>query len=113
MDNGRPSDLATLRLDEQSPRWEEMLDATLQRLDPVLEQRRAGLLGTIAGWSRPLIIAAAVLLALLGPTEWILELREPHVEEVGALVRLSEQTAFGDPPTGSELFVTLGRGMLP
>jgi hypothetical protein len=83
-------DLSPLDATRDPGRWEARVEATLARLDPVLAaRRRQDPLTLIAQWSRPVIAASALALAILVPVEAMLERREPRVEQVQRLVALS------------------------
>jgi hypothetical protein len=81
--------------------WREVVATTLGRVDAALDRRTADPLATIVGWKRPLLIAAAVAVALLVPVELALELREPRAEQVQRLVSLSIDWGGDDPPSGA------------
>ena len=91
--------------------WQAVLAATLARAELELRPRRADPLLLISCGTRPLLAAAAVLLALLVPVEIALERGERRAEQVGRLVALSTGLAHGgELPTGAELARVLDGG---
>lgn len=91
-------------------RWRAVMDGTRARLDAALEARarRADPLLAIAGWTRPLLAAAAAAVLLLVPVEMGLEAREARTRAVRELVALSTGWAHGaGRPTGADLLRAL------
>ena len=87
-------------------RWEAGVQRTLRRVEGVLPERARGddPFAFIAQWRRPLLAAAAAVIALLVPVEWALERRETGAERVRSLVQLSAEAVRGEPgPTGAQL----------
>ncbi len=86
-------DLSPLDPSADPARWRRVVDATLLRVDAVLEARERvpDPLALIASWRRPVLVAAGVALAVLVPVELVLELREARAEQVEALVTLSTE----------------------
>lgn len=104
-------DLSALGTAHDPARWRAVVDATLLRVDAVLARRSEDPLSLIASWTRPLLAAAAVLLALLLPLQFTLEARESRAERVDRLVTLSTGWVDGEPPSGTEfLRVLAGEG---
>lgn len=96
-------DLSVLSPTMEPEHWDRVMAATLIRVDAVLARRAEVFLVTIAGWTRPLLIAAAALLMLLVPVEVALEKRESGVEQIERLVALSVEWDRGEsPPSGAE-----------
>lgn len=92
-------------LEPDSERWREGVRATLRRVDEVLQRRsRETALSLIVRWRRVVLAAAAVVVAVVIPTEWLLERRERSAGQVHTLVRFANQALHGDAgPTGAEL----------
>lgn len=109
------NDAGRVDLEALAPeRWEERVAATLLRVEPLLVARRRDPLTLIASWSRHLLIAAAVAIAILIPAELVLEVREADAERVQRLVHFSTRAALGaDAPTGAELARALGHDLQP
>jgi hypothetical protein len=107
-------DLSALDPARDAGRWRAVLDGTLARVDGVLLQRRQDPLALIAGWRRPLLAAAAAVLAVLVPVEVALERREARAEAVRGLVSASTAWAQeGRTPSGAELLRAMGTGGAP
>jgi anti-sigma-K factor RskA len=99
-------DLSPLEPDPE--RWARVMAATLVRADGALARRPADPLATIASWRRPLLVAAAVAVAVLVPVEFALEAREARAEQVERLVTLSARRGDNQPPpTGAEFLRAL------
>ncbi|HEX6587417.1 MAG TPA: hypothetical protein VF039_00230 [Longimicrobiales bacterium] len=109
----RPIDLSALDPERDAGRWDALVAATVARADAALAARSRSALDTIAGWSRPLLLAAALLVALLVPAEMLLDARERRAEQVQRLVTISVDWSRGDAPTGSELARALTPGARP
>ena len=103
MNENERLDLSALQPDAQ--RWHLAVDATMQRVDDVLARRIADPIVTIAGWYRPLLIAASIVLALLIPVELALEAREARAEQVDRLVTLSVDLQRAETPPSSAEFL--------
>ena len=101
-------DLSALEPDPD--RWQAIIAATRLRAEVVVERRVEDPLWTIAMWSRPILVAGAVALALLIPVEMALEAREPRVEQVERLVQLSTERAEPSPPSGADFLRALAAG---
>jgi len=104
-------DLSALDPLREPERWRGVVESTRARIDAVMEERerRRGPLLLIAGWTRPLLAAAAIAVALLIPLELALEAREAHAERVERLVSLSTEWTPGDaPPSAAEFVRVLG-----
>ena len=103
-----PLDLSALGTDRDPARWRAVVEATMTRVDAVLARHPQDPLTLIAGWTRPLLIATAVALALLVPFELALELREARAEQVQRLVMLSTGWDGAEPPpTGADFLRAL------
>ena len=98
-----PIDLTALEPD--AARWEALIHAALVRTDDALEARSDTPLVLIAAWRRPLLVAAALFVALLVPVEVVLELREPRTEQVERLVTLSEQLGRAESSANARQFL--------
>jgi hypothetical protein len=99
-------DLAALE-PEDAEHWHRLMAATLLRVDDVLANRMSSPLATIAGWSRPLLFAAVLAIALLVPAELVLETREAKAEQVERLVSLSSGFAHEQPPSSTDFLRAL------
>ena len=99
-------DLSALATSADQDRWNAVVERTLERVSAVLAQPRAPVdpLFLIAGWIRPIVAAAAVLIAILIPTEIALESREETRERVERLVQLTSRLS-GDRALGATEFV--------
>jgi hypothetical protein len=101
-------DLSALDPLREPAHWRAVVEATLTRVDVVLARRPPDPLSLIASWTRPLLVATAVALALLVPVELALEMREARAEQVQRLVELSAHWRDGEPPpSGSEFLRAL------
>jgi hypothetical protein len=93
--------------------WRAVFDGTLHRVDAVLRERarQRDPLEMIAGWMKPVLLAAAVLVAILIPVEIALEKREANAERIQGLVALSADWAHAQArPTGGDLLRALSEG---
>ena len=108
-------DLSSLDPMKDPRHWDDVVQRTMQRVTPVLVDRADGApLLVIGGWVKPLLAAAAVLLALLVPAEIALESREVRVEQVERLVTLSAAwEPSNPPPSGAEFVRALAERMQP
>ena len=114
MDDERRLKLDPLDPERDPARWRAVLDATMARVDGVLQHRRDDALALIAGWRRPLLAAAAAALLVLVPVEIALERRETRAETVRGLVAASTAWAReGRAPTGAELLRAMDTGAAP
>jgi hypothetical protein len=96
-------DLSALDPMQDPVRWQALFDATMVRVDAALSARAADPIVTIAGWRRPLLLAAAIALALLVPIELVLESKETRAEQVERLVSLSAGVVrAAAPPSGAD-----------
>ena len=87
--------------------------ATMARVDEHLsrEELRDDALTTIAGWSRPLLLAAAAALLFLVPVEIALEKRETRVEAARRLAEVSVGWAVAErAPSGTEILRVIATG---
>ena len=108
MNEHDPLDLSPLDPAADAARWQRVVDATLLRVGAVLEARAQDPLTLIASWRRPMLIAAAVALAILVPVELLLEVREARAEQVEALVTLSAELVRAEvPPSGADFLRAL------
>jgi hypothetical protein len=85
--------------------WRSVVDATLVRVDAVLARRPQDPLSLIASWTRPLLVATLVALAVLVPVELALEMREARAGQVERLVELSADWRHGEPPPSGSDFL--------
>ena len=108
MSEHEPLDLSPLDPTGDPERWRDVVAATRLRVDAALAQRADDPIALIAGWRRPLLVAAAAAIALLVPVELYLETREPRAEQVERLVALSsDRDAAGAAPSGAEFLRAL------
>ena len=98
-------DLSPLDPLQDRDHWKRMVADTLLRVDDVLAKRRPDALSAIAAWRRPLLVAAATVVALLVPVEIALEKREAHAERIERLITLSAEWTPGDNPPSGAAFV--------
>ena len=105
-------DLSVLEPDEA--RWQAVVDSTISRVNDVLIERAShddDVIHLIARWRRPLLAAAAAVIAALIPAEIALEMRESRAEVVQRLVVLSASSAQGErAPTAAEILRTMAAG---
>ena len=108
-DQWEPVDLSSLD-PARRPEWAAHVEATRRHVAAVLERRVAaeGPLDIVGAWARPILAAAAVLLALLGGADALLHGSAPAAQarlgEARRLGLLSEASiARGMVPTGAEL----------
>ena len=116
MKEQEPVDLSPLAAAADPARWQRVVDATLSRVDAVLEARERAQdpLTLIASWRRPVLIAAGVALAVLVPVELLLEVREARAEQVEALVTLSSGLTRSEaPPSGADFLRALAAESQP
>jgi hypothetical protein len=113
MDNER-LDLSPLDPMRDQPRWESFVNATLKRVDRALDQReeqRDDAFLLIASWRRPLLAAAAVLVAVLIPAEIALEIRESRAEKISRLASVSVVWARSEqPPKAADILRVIAVG---
>lgn len=110
MNEQEPVDLSPLDPSADAARWQRVVEATMLRVDAVLEARERAQdpLTLIASWRRPVLVAAAVALAVLVPVELLLEVREARAEQVEALVTLSSGLVGAElPPSGADFLRAL------
>lgn len=114
MNEHDPMDLSALHPMRDPAHWRAVVDATLVRVDAVLSAPPQDPLTLIASWTRSLVIAGAVVIALLVPVEIALETREARAEQVQRLVTLSADWGYGEPPpSGSDFLRALTEGGQP
>ena len=108
-------DLSPLDPMRDAVHWQMVMDATLSRVDTVLAERelRGDPLALIASWTRPVLAAAAVTIALLIPVGITLEMREAHAERVERLVALSAAVSVGPAPSGADFLQALAEMRQP
>jgi hypothetical protein len=91
--------------------WDAVTSRTMSRIEGVLQARSARTddpIVLIASWRRPVLAAAAVILAVIIPAEIALEARESRVEAVRRLVSLSVEAVQRDELlSGSEILRTI------
>lgn len=95
-------DLSALDPLREPDRWRAVLETTRMRTEAVVAARAGDPFWTIAAWSRPILVAVSVAIALLVPVEIVLEAREPRVEQVERLVELSSELDERGPPSAEE-----------
>ncbi len=104
-------DLSALDPMHDPERWRSFAAATMSRVDGVLLDRRARAddpLFLIAAWRKPLLAAAAILLAALIPAEVALEMRESRLEAAHRLAVVSvEWVESARTPSGAEILSTI------
>ncbi len=104
--NDDPIDFSALA---PGARWDAGVQRTMRRVEAVLRER-ADPFAFIAEWRRPVLAAAAAIVMVLVPVEWMLERRETGAERVRSLVQLSGAAMRGESaPTGAELLSTVSR----
>lgn len=101
--NEAPLDLSALDPGADAVRWQAYIDATIARAVTRFDARTESPIELIASWSRPLMLVAALLVALLVPVELLLEVRERRSEQVAGLVTLSAASSRGLTPSGSDI----------
>jgi hypothetical protein len=104
-----PMDLSPLD-PARRPEWTALVEATRRAVAATVERRaqRQGPLDMLSGWARPVLAAAAVLLALLGGADVLLHgsvsSGPTRLGEARRLALLSEASvARGWAPSGVEL----------
>lgn len=101
-------DFSALDPQEDPKRWDAIVAETMRRVDEVVSHRAGDPFAAIAGWRRPLLVAAAVVMAILVQVEIALEQRDDALERVQRLVSLSEGWEQGEsPPAGDEFLRAL------
>jgi hypothetical protein len=111
MNDPRPVDLSPLDPARDPAHWTALLEGTRARVDAVLAEReRRDVLAVVGGWARPILAAAAVLLALLGAALASDRMEPPRIyaSDVERLAALSAGLAEGHIATGAELSAALG-----
>ena len=104
MNAEEPLDLSPLDPMQDPDRWNEVVQRTQARVDLILATRQRDPLMLIAGWSRTLMLAAAIVILALIPVELLLERREAKVEQIELLSQLAVASVRGESaPTGAEL----------
>jgi hypothetical protein len=110
-------DLTALDPTTDPGHWDAFVEATLVRADRVLEARRESqndAFWLIARWRRPLLAAAALFLAVLVPTEFLLEQRASRAEAVHRLATVSiTWVERNQGPSGAEILRTIAEGQTP
>ena len=108
-DQWEPVDLSPLD-PAHRPNWTARLEATRRAVAATVASRvmRQGPLDVLGGWARPILAAAAVLLALLGGADALLHgsvsSAPARLGEARRLALLSEASvAHGRAPSGAEL----------
>lgn len=105
-------DLSALDPTSNAVHWQSVLSVTLERIDAVLQERERqnDPLVLIAGWMKPLLVAAAVALAILIPVKIALQDEDGQANQVEQLVSLSTAWADGESPSGADLIRALSQG---
>jgi hypothetical protein len=103
-------DFSPLATTADPDRWNSAVERTLARIADVLQQPRVppDPLFLIAGWIRPILAAAAVVIAILIPAEIALESREENRERVDRLVQLTSRLSGDQALTAAEFVRALG-----
>ncbi len=110
----RPIDLSALATSADEAAWDAFVGRTVARAERAIALRAESPTYVIASWSRPLLAAAAVMVALLVPVELLLEARERRAEQVERLVTLSVGWGSGRlAPSASDLRRALAPEALP
>ena len=110
----RPIDLSALDARADQAAWDALVRQTVARAEQAIATRPQSPTHVIAGWSRPLLAVAAVLVALLVPVEVALEARERRAEQVERLVTLSVGWGSGRmAPSAADLSRALVPETLP
>ncbi|MBR9989412.1 MAG: hypothetical protein KFH98_06620 [Gemmatimonadetes bacterium] len=104
MNENERIDLSALDPDRDPQHWQRVLAETMARVDGVLAQGEDPF-ATIAGWRRPLLIAAAAAIAVLVPVELALEVKEREAEQVQRLVSLATEWEHGEGPPSTAAFL--------
>ena len=102
-------DLSALGMSESQ--WQSLYDGTMARIEgnPAFSERRNDPVTVVSGWQRPILAAAAILVAILIPVEFALEMRERNLERIQALAHVSSDVARGlRPPSAAELLKAIG-----
>ncbi len=103
-------DLSPLDPARDPVRWADFVAATRLRVEAALAAPPAPL-DLLAGWVRPILAAAAVLVALLGSARLLVGNKGAaleHASEARRLAALSDQSlGQGLRPTGAQLLVAL------
>lgn len=111
-----PVDLSPLDPARQGERWTARMEATRQAVTAiVLARSRLGPLEVVAGWARPILVAAALLVGLLGGAGLLRERpARPRLDEAHRLAVLSESAmTHGRQPSGAALRAALTGGGRP
>ena len=91
--------------------WDAVMARMMLRVDAVIQdryERADDPFSLIASWRRPVLAAAAVILAAIIPAEIALEKRELRVEAVHRLASLSiKAVQRHEPLSGSEILRTI------
>jgi hypothetical protein len=112
-DNDR-LDLSALAARADAEHWDRVLAATRLRVDAAVTRRAHDPLATIAGWTRPLLVAAGTALLVLLPVEIALEAREARTEQVQRLVALSADVLHaGAAPSATDFLGALAPKSAP
>jgi hypothetical protein len=106
-------DLTALDPGRDPERWARRVDATRLLVDAVLAGRLApsGSLDMVGAWFRPILAAAAVLVALLGAAGVVLGGRSTPLDRASEARRLAvlsdNSLGRGERPTGAQLLVAI------
>ena len=107
MNDEMPVDLSALDVDADA--WRAVMDSTMSRIDEVMAERDTPFV-VLSAWRRPLMLAAAVIVALLVPVKYSMELRESDAEPIRALVNVSVQAVHAsDVPAAPALLRPVSR----
>lgn len=106
-------DLSPLDPGRDRERWARVVAATRSRVDAVLDRAgvTVGPLDLVGGWLRPILLAAALLIAALGGARLSFDGHRAalrHATEARRLAALSKESlGRGVRPTGAQLLVAL------
>lgn len=106
-------DLSPVDPGRDPERWAGRVDATRLLVEAVLARRigRAGALDIVGAWLRPILAAAAVLVALLGAAGAVLGGRNATLDRASEARRLAvlsdNSLGRGERPTGAQLLVAI------
>ena len=107
MNEEKPVDLSALDVDPDG--WSRIMARVNERMDRVLDERENPFTA-LSSWKRPVLIAAAISIAVLAPVKYGLEIRSSNAQRVRALVTVSLQAVHAArQPTASELLDSVKR----
>ena len=113
MSDSERIDLSPLDPARDPERWARLVAATRLRVESALDglAPAPAPLDLVAGWFRPILVAAVLVAALLGSVRVLVGSRSAtlaHATEARRLAALSDESlGRGRPPTGSQLLVAI------